>query len=348
MDNIPITSGAGLTVATDEDGGGLQHQWVKIKFGGDGAFTAVTTAAGFPVQILSLPDLGLNSSVRITSLPDLGLNSSVKIISLPAFAVGSSVTISNLASTPLTFSGTTIAITSLPDLGLNSSVKITSLPAFAVGSTVSCSNGQIVSVTGISVNGVNITSLPDLGLNSSVKITSLPNFAVGQIISISGLTSASVSISNLSTIIQIVSGTTIAITSLPALGFGGLVSISNNAIVQLATSSNLFSFTSTYTSAQTNAVLLSPPGNISAAGSLTSYYITDVIFSNNSTQGNMSLIESRPNAAIRTKIASLYFMPYGGASLSFTNPIVLETNAALCMTSQTVTAHSVTVIGYRQ
>jgi hypothetical protein len=110
--------------------------------------------------------------------------------------------------------------------------------------------------------------------------------------------------------------------------------------VQIAPALYPFYFTSTYTSAQTNVVL------VSETGSKAAIHITDIIFSNNSTQGNMSLIESRPNAAIKVKIAPLYLMPYGGAVLNFTTPLRLDTNSSLCMTSQTVTAHSITVIGY--
>lgn len=294
-DNVPITSGAGLTVASDEDGGGLQHQWIKIKFGGDGSFTAVSTANGFPVQVLSLPDLGLNSSIKITSLPDLGLNSAVKITSLPP--LGAAIvsvnnftfvlSITNLASAPLTVSGTTIAITSLPDLGLNSVVKI--------------------------------TSLPDLGLGSAVKITSLPSLAFGQ----------SVTITN---------GAILSITNLvPVL-------ISDSAyrytVNQAAPISGYFRFTSTYTSAQTNAVLVALPS------STTSLHITDCIFSNAQTHGSFTLLCSPTNGTLRTVLDRLYFRDYGGAVLNLQRPLVLDTNCALVFTSRSATDHSVTVIGY--
>lgn len=326
-DGVPITSGAGLTVATDEDGSGFQNQWVKIKFGGDGSFTAVSTANGFPVQILSLPDLGLNSSVKITSLPDLGLGSSVKITSLPDLGAGS-----------------VVKITSLPDLGLNSSVKITSLPQLAVGTIISVSGltSAVVSVN----NLVSVLSTVTNAGTFPVQITSLPNFAVGQIISVSGLTSAIVSISNLSTTLQLVSGTTIAVTSLPDLGLNSSVKITSlpalgvGSSVIIAKPTNPWSYTATFTSAQTNAVLIALPG------STTALYLTDVVFSNCTTQGNMALIESRSNAAIREKITQLFFAPNGGATINFRTPVVLDTNAALCFTSRSCTAHSVLVVGY--
>ena len=232
-DNVSVTSGTGVSVASDQGGGGEQYQWIKMKYGSDGSFVDITTASGFPVQVLSLPPFPIVSISGLTS---------------------ASVSVSNLSTTLQLVSGTTIAITSLPDLGLNSSVKITSLPAFAPGQSISVSGltSASVSISNLSTTlqlfsgtTIAITSLPDLGVNSSVKITSLPNFAPGQIISISGLSSAivsigagsvvsvsglssaSVSISNLSSIVQIVSGTTIAITSLPDLGLNSFVKISS-------------------------------------------------------------------------------------------------------------------------
>lgn len=231
-DNIPITSGAGLTVRTDEDGSGFQHQIVKMEFGGDGSFTLVTTAAGLPVQILSLPDLGLNSSVKITSLPDLGLNSSVKITSLPDLGANSSVKITSLPPFPtvvttgivsiasntsiLTVSGTTIAITSLPDIGLGSSVKVSSLPPFptvvVTGIVSVASNTSIMTVSGTTIA---ITSLPPI---PSHAVTNAGTFVVQ--------TTGIVSISS-NTSILTVSGTTIAITSLPDIGAGSSIKITS-------------------------------------------------------------------------------------------------------------------------
>lgn len=260
-DNVNINTGSDLIVAADEAGGGAYHQWVKIEIGGDGSFVPVTTANGLPVQVLSLPPFPLvqvsGTTIAITSLPDLGLNSSVKITSLPSFAAGSSVTISNLASVPLTISGTTIAITSLPDLGLNSSVKITSLPDLGAGSVIK------------------ITSLPDLGLNSFVKISSLPGVVIisatnavpvnvvaggagnGSILdgsntaikaTVASYSNASpllvrlsdtngdyvapgaasnITVSNLASVPLTISGTTIAITSLPDLGLNSSVKITS-------------------------------------------------------------------------------------------------------------------------
>ena len=225
-DNVPITSGSGLIIAADDDGVAL-NQWVKIKYGGNGSFTEVTTATGLPVQILSLPSLAVGTVLSVSGL------------------TSASVSISNL---PIQVSGTTIAITSLPDLGLNSVVKITSLPAFAVGSIVSVSGltsaivsigaGSIISISGLTSAVISISNLPLQISGTTIAITSLPALGFGGSISVSGLTSAIVSISNLSTILQLVSGTTISITSLPDLGLNSFVKVSSLPGVVIISATN--------------------------------------------------------------------------------------------------------------
>ena len=319
-DNVVITSGTGVTIATDDDGT-AQHQYVKIEFGGDGSFTKVTTATGLPVQITSLPAFAVGSIVSVSGL--------------------TSATVSISAGSIMSISGLTSASVTATNAGVFA-VQVTSLPSFALGS--------IISVSGLTSASVTATNAGTF----AVQVTSLPTFALGSIISISGLTSAIFSISNLpiSVLATVTNAGTFAISSLPALGVGSIVSVNNlvstlstvtNAgifLIQLGANANNWSVTSTYTSAQTNVVLKSE------SNSTTAYYITDVIFSNSATEGNLSLIESRPNAAIKVKMETLYFRPYGGAVINFRTPIVLDTNSALCMTSRSVTAHSVTVGGY--
>jgi hypothetical protein len=382
-DNVPITSGAGLTVASDEDGGGLQHQWVKIKFGADGSFTSVDTANGFPVQILSLPDLGLNSSVKITSLPDLGLGSVVKITSLPDLGLGSSVkvsslpqfavgaitsisnlsfTISNLSTVPLTVSGTTIAITSLPDLGLNSVVKITSLPDLGLNSSVKITSlpalgfGGLVSISNLAITISNLSTIPITVSGTTIAITSLPALGFGglvscsngQIVSISNL---SITISNLSTVPLTISGTTIAITSLPNLGLGSILSI-NNLTVNTGISTSFGSFPVqnvaqrtywSFTATQASA------GTIlikAETGSQTAIYITNIIISNENTAGNASLIESNRGIAIRPVVERLYFAVNGGMVGCLATPLVCDTNTSLYLLTRTVTNLSITASGF--
>jgi hypothetical protein len=48
-DNVSITAGSGVTIATDDIGGGVQVQRVKLTTGADGTATDVSTAAPAPV-----------------------------------------------------------------------------------------------------------------------------------------------------------------------------------------------------------------------------------------------------------------------------------------------------------
>lgn len=59
-DNVAITPGVGASIAT-EDVSGVQHQKVKVEFGGDGVATLVSSSDPLPV------DLGTNNDVTVTS-----------------------------------------------------------------------------------------------------------------------------------------------------------------------------------------------------------------------------------------------------------------------------------------
>jgi hypothetical protein len=91
-----------------------------------------------------------------------------------------------------------------------------------------------------------------------------------------------------------------------------------------------------YASAQTNTSLKSAPG----AG--LKLYITDVIVSNGATAGNITLLDGSGG----TVKLELYPGVNGGLAHSFRTPIALSANTALCITSTTVTTHSVTICGY--
>jgi hypothetical protein len=91
-----------------------------------------------------------------------------------------------------------------------------------------------------------------------------------------------------------------------------------------------------YASAQTNTSVKATPG-----ASL-KLYITDVIISNGATAGNITLL----NGSGGTVLLELYPAINGGAAMPFRTPIVLSADTALCITSTTVTTHSVTICGY--
>lgn len=91
-----------------------------------------------------------------------------------------------------------------------------------------------------------------------------------------------------------------------------------------------------YAAAQTNASVRVAPG-----ASL-SLYITDLVISNGATAGNITLLDGSGG----TVLFELYPAVNGGVSMSFRNPIKLTANTALCLTSTTVTTHSIFVAGY--
>lgn len=91
-----------------------------------------------------------------------------------------------------------------------------------------------------------------------------------------------------------------------------------------------------YASAQTNTSVKASPG-----ASL-SLYITDIVISNGATAGNITLLDGSGG----TVLLEIYPAINGGATLSLRSPIKLTANTALCVTSSTVTTHSIFVSGY--
>lgn len=100
---------------------------------------------------------------------------------------------------------------------------------------------------------------------------------------------------------------------------------------------NLWTVTpSAYSSAQTNAEVKAAPGaNLSL-------YITDIFVSNGATAGIITLLDGSGG----TVKFRAYCAVNGGAVLNLATPIRLTANTALCITSTTVTTHSVTISGF--
>jgi len=379
-DNITITSGTGVTVATDDDGS-AQHQYVKVEFGADGAFTKVTNAVPLPISgttiaITSLPAFAVGSSVTISNLAATPLTVSgttIAITSLPAFAVGAitsisnlSFTISNLSTLPLTISGTTIAITSLPSLGFGGLVSISNGAILSVTNLLSIT-GTVTSLGGTSATQVTISNLASVPLTVSgttIAITSLPALGFGglvscsngQIVSLSAGALISVSnlyftVSNLASVPITVSGTTIAITSLPNLGVGSILSI-NNLTVNTSISTSIGNFPVQNISAKTYWRLTATQAAASTilikaeTGSQTAIYITDVIISNENTAGNASLIESNRSIVITPVLERLYFAANGGAVMNFAQPLACNTNTTLYLLTRTATNLSIFIQGF--
>ncbi len=105
---------------------------------------------------------------------------------------------------------------------------------------------------------------------------------------------------------------------------------------------NFWSVTANYGSAQTDTELKAAPG----AGY--ALRITDIVFSNGPTAGNMKLTEDGGGGSAADILETMYFAANGGAALHFTTPIPLTANLSLEITSVTVTNHSVTINGYTE
>lgn len=110
----------------------------------------------------------------------------------------------------------------------------------------------------------------------------------------------------------------------------------NRILLVNETHPRFFSVSADYASAQTNTSVQAAPG-----ASL-SLYITDLVISNGATAGNITLLDGSGG----TVKFEIYPAINGGVSLSLRNPIKLTANTALCITSTTVTTHSIFVSGY--
>lgn len=97
-----------------------------------------------------------------------------------------------------------------------------------------------------------------------------------------------------------------------------------------------FHVSADYASAQTNASVKAAPG----AG--VAIYITDIMLSNGAVAGNITLLDGSGG----TVLFEIYPAINGGVSLNLKNPIKLTDNTALCLTSTTVTTHSVFISGF--
>lgn len=97
-----------------------------------------------------------------------------------------------------------------------------------------------------------------------------------------------------------------------------------------------WSVSADYSSAQTNTSVKAAPGaNLKL-------YITDISISNGATAGNITLLDGSGG----TVLYEIYPAINGGAVDNRRTPIVLTANTALCITSTTVTTHSVNISGY--
>lgn len=97
-----------------------------------------------------------------------------------------------------------------------------------------------------------------------------------------------------------------------------------------------WSVSADYGSAQTNTSVKAAPG------SGLKLYITDISISNGATAGNITLLDGSGG----TVLYEIYPAVNGGAVDNRRTPIVLTADTALCITSTTVTTHSINISGY--
>lgn len=90
------------------------------------------------------------------------------------------------------------------------------------------------------------------------------------------------------------------------------------------------------TTAQTNHEIKAAP-----AGSL-KLMLTDILISNGAVAGEVKLLDGSGG----TVLLHVYLAPYGGGFFQFHTPIILTAATALCLTSVTVTTHTLTVSGF--
>ncbi|MCA0032773.1 hypothetical protein [Mesorhizobium sp. B263B2A] len=71
-DDITVTPGSGVTIATDDIGGGRQVQRVKTGWGPDGTLNDVDTASGKPLPVQLRGSDGTDRSSSLKTLTDIG------------------------------------------------------------------------------------------------------------------------------------------------------------------------------------------------------------------------------------------------------------------------------------
>jgi hypothetical protein len=95
-----------------------------------------------------------------------------------------------------------------------------------------------------------------------------------------------------------------------------------------------------FAAAQTNLSLKAAPGaNLYL-------YITDIVISNGATAGYVDIINGSSAQGLGKSMFRAYLGINGGCSVNFKTPLKLAANTALCMTSNTVTTHSVVASGF--
>lgn len=98
-----------------------------------------------------------------------------------------------------------------------------------------------------------------------------------------------------------------------------------------------FSANANYASAQTNTELV-------AARTGESFFITDLIISNGANAGTVKIVR---NTAASADVLGPYYLPINGSIvIKFSEPVAVNAEQNIGVTSITVTTHTVTISGY--
>lgn len=274
---------------------------------------AVTNAGTFAVQNTASTPAGTNNIGDVDVLTVNGV--------APAFGTGlrgatvQRVTIATDDSVPVTNSGITTIAGAVS--GTEMQVDVLTMPTVTVNSHAVTNAGTFATqVDGAALTALQLIDDPVLADDAAFTLsTSKGNVMAGVAVNTDGTDPTAVS----------------------AEGDAAAVRTDVNRILLVnETHPRFWHVSADYASAQTNTSVKASPG-----ASL-SLYITDIQISNGATAGNITLLDGSGG----TVLYEVYPGITGGAVLSLRSPIKLTAATALCITSTTVTTHSVFVSGY--
>lgn len=315
-DNVPITAGTGTSIATDDAGAGGHVQIIKLAVSSDGSATLIPADGTAGLKV----DLGADNDVTLNA----GSNAIGKL------AANSGVDIGDVDVTS----------SALP-AGASTSAKQDTVIGHLDGvegilTTIDGDTGTLAAAVTSNKVQVDVISAPTLTVNSHA-VTNAGTFAVqgtavGTVADDSTTPGAPVMIGG-----KAVETDGTDPTSVSAEDDVAIARTDRTRRLLVSTvHPRLFSVSADYASAQTNASVKAAPG----AG--LSLYITDIQLSNGATAGNITLLDGSGG----TVLYEVYPAINGGAVMNLNTPIRLTANTALCITSTTVTTHSVFVSGY--
>lgn len=274
---------------------------------------AVTNAGTFAVQNTASTPAGTNNIGDVDVLTVNGV--------APAFGTGlrgatvQRVTIATDDSVPVTNSGITTIAGAVS--GTEMQVDVLTMPTVTVNSHAVTNAGTFATqVDGAALTALQLIDDPVLADDAAFTLsTSKGNVMAGVAVNTDGTDPTAVS----------------------AKGDAAAVRTDVNRILLVnETHPRFWHVSADYASAQTNTSVKASPG-----ASL-SLYITDIQISNGATAGNITLLDGSGG----TVLYEVYPGITGGAVLSLRSPIKLTAATALCITSTTVTTHSIFVSGY--